>query len=214
MPSRFVRAEGIALVMTLMASVVLLTIAGVLAPLASTEVTIAANHRRAIEGIYAAEAALEWTVGELGSSPAWRAALAGNARSGVWAGPPELVLADGSRVLLEDHTSDLRRNGAGPSGAGRGLAWALFAHGPLTRLMPLPAGYGEWHVAVWLAAEPGPPAPGAPVAGGTVIVHAAAFDPGRGHRAVQADLVRVVPPLPEEGAATEYLQLLSWRVVR
>ena len=214
MAGRLARAEGIALVMTLMASVVLLAVTGVLVPLASTEVMIAANQRRAVEGLYAAEAALEWTVGELAPSPVWRAVLAGGARSRMWVGTPELRLADGSRIPLDGQTAALRRDGAGPGGAGRGLAWSLFAHAPLAGLVPIPAGYGEWHVAVWLAPEPGALEPGTVDAGGMVAVHAAAFDPGRGHRAVQADLVRVAPPLPAEGAPTEYVQLLSWRIVR
>ena len=211
---RFGRAEGIALVVTLMASVVLLAFAGVLVPLASTEVTIAANHRRAVEGLYAAEAALEWTVGELAPSSVWRAALAGGARSRLWAGAPELRLADGSRVRLDERTASLRDDGAGPDEAGRGLDWSLFAHAPLAGLVPLPAGYGEWYVAVWLAPAPGAAGRHAANADGTIAVHAAAFDSGRGHRAVQADLVRVVPPLPAAGAATEYVQLIAWRIVR
>ncbi|MCY4658226.1 MAG: hypothetical protein OXF93_00230 [Acidobacteria bacterium] len=208
------RAEGIALVVTLMASVVLLGIAGVLVPLASTEVMIAANYRRAVEGLHAAEAALEWTVGELTPSPVWRAALVDGARSRLWAGTPELRLADGTRVPLDDETAVLRGDGAGPGGAGRGLDWSLFAHGPLADLVPLPEGYGEWHVAVWLAPAPGAAGRDPEDAGGTIAVHAAALDPGRGHRAVQAELVRVVPPLPVPGGATEYVQLIAWRIVR
>lgn len=214
MVGRLARADGIALVVTLMASVVLLAVAGVLVPLASTEVTIAANHRRAVEGLYAAEAALEWTVGELAPFPVWRAALAGGARSRLWAGTPELRLADGTRAPLDEQTAALRRDGAGPGGAGRGLGWSLFAHGPLAALVPLPAGYGEWHVAVWLAPATRAADRDPSDAAGTIAVHAAALHPGRGHRAVQADLVRVVPPLPAEGAATEYVQLMAWRIVR
>ena len=214
MASRVGRSDGIALVMTLMASVVLMAVVGVLVPLASTEVLISANHRRAVEGLYAAEAALEWTAGELGPSPVWRAALAGGARSSVWAGASEIVLADGSRIGLDDETAALRRDGAGPSAAGRGLGWWLFAHGPLARLVPLPEGYGEWRVAVWLAREPGVRDRGASDDDGAIAVHAAAFDSGRGQRAIQATLVRVSPPLVAEGAAAEHLQLLSWRIVR
>ena len=102
-----------------------------------------------------------------------------------------------------------------PVGAaqGRGLAWSLFLHGRLARLVPLPAEYGEWYVAVWLAREEGAD-PAAPDTRGILTVHAAAFDPGRGQRALQADLVRVVPPFPTEGAPPGYAQLLAWRVVR
>ena len=214
MAGRLARADGVALVATLLASVVLLAFAGVLVPLASTEVTIAANQRRAVEGLYAAEAALEWTVVELAPSPVWRAALAGGARSRLWAGAPELRLADGSRVPLDEQTAALRGDGAGPWNAGRGLDWSLFAHGPLAALVPLPAGYGAWHVAVWLAPAPGAAGRDPAGSGGTIAVHAAALDAGRGHRAVQADLVRVVPPLPAASAATEYVQLISWRIVR
>ena len=208
------RADGIALMMTLMASVVLLTIAGVLVPLASTEVAVWANHRRAAAGLYAAEAALEWTVGALGAPSMWRAALAGEARSSVWAGTRRIVLADGSPVDLDERTRALRRDGAGPGAAGRGLAWRLFAHGPLGDLAPLPEGYGAWRVAVWLAREDAVADGAAAGEDGALAVHAAAFDPGHGHRAVQATLVRVSPPLPAVAAPAEYVQLLSWRIVR
>lgn len=207
------RTDGIALTVTLMATVVLLTITGVLVPLASSEVMIAANHRRAVVGLYAAEAALEWTVGELAPSAAWRAALRGEARSAVWEGAPVVPRADGSRLRLDELTEALRRDGSGRGGAGRGLAWSLFLHGRLARLVPLPAEYGEWYVAVWLAREDGAD-PAAPDTRGILTVHAAAFDPGRGQRALQADLVRVVPPFPTEGAPPGYAQLLAWRVVR
>ncbi|MCY4078280.1 MAG: hypothetical protein OXH04_22940 [Acidobacteria bacterium] len=210
---RFASTDGIALVVALMASVVLLGVVGVLVPLATTEVTIAAHHRRAVEGLYAAEAALAWTVGELAPAPAWRAALAGR-RSGLWAGAPEFRLADGSRILLDQRTAALRRDGAGPGRAGRGLPWSLFGHGTLDGLMPLPAGYGEWRVAVWLASEPGSSNGDVAEPGRALAVHAAAFDAGLGHRAVQADLVRLVPPLPAEDAAAGFVQVLSWRIVR
>ena len=69
-------------------------------------------------------------------------------------------------------------------------------------------------MAVWLAREPGVRDRGASDDDGAIAVHAAAFDSGRGQRAIQATLVRVAPPLVAEGAAAEHLQLLSWRIVR
>lgn len=48
-----------------------------------------------------------------------------------------------------------------------------------------------------------------------VVAHAAAFGPGRAHRALQATLVRVAPAEPPAGAPVrDYVQLLSWGVVR
>ena len=48
-----------ALIATLMAALLLVALAGVLAPLSMIETAVGVNHRRAVQALYAAEAALE-----------------------------------------------------------------------------------------------------------------------------------------------------------
>ena len=213
------RTDGMALLVTMMACLVLVALVGALVPLASTEVSVASNHRRAIEGLYAAEAALEWTVAELASNQArvsWHGVLGGAVRSRFWGTSLQPRLADGSRLSLPDETARLRRDGSGEYGAGRGLAWRLFAHGSLSGIVTVPAGYPEWMLAVWVAVDAAD-ADGDPQrdSNDAVVAHAAAFGPARAHRALQATLVRVVPAEPPSGAPVrDYVQLLSWGVVR
>lgn len=115
------RTDGMALLVTMMACLVLVALVGALVPLASTEVSVASNHRRAIEGLYAAEAALEWTVAELASNQArvsWHGVLGGAVRSRFWGTSLQPRLADGSRLSLPDETARLRRDGESTAPAG------------------------------------------------------------------------------------------------
>ena len=143
--------RGIALLVTMMASLILVGLVGALVPLVSTETAVAANHRRSVQALYAAEAGLEWVVGELGrpaSRASWDAVLAGSRRSRFWEVTLESPLADGTVVDLRAATLELRRAGAGDRAAGRGLEWRLFAHGPLAAIVPVAPGYSVLRVAV------------------------------------------------------------------
>ena len=94
--------RGMALVITMMAMLTLLALTGALVPLASTETAVVANHRRAIQSFYAAEAALEFIVQELRSVPDWDELLTG-----------ESALSSGWDV---ESGADGRRNGPGLTG--------------------------------------------------------------------------------------------------
>ena len=72
-----------ALVVTMMALLALLALTGALVPLASTETSVAANHRRAMQAFYAAEAVLEWVVQELRGVQDWHGLSAGIVRSRI-----------------------------------------------------------------------------------------------------------------------------------
>ena len=213
--------RGIALIVTMMAALLLVALAGVLAPLAMIETAVGVNHRRSVQALYAAEAALGLATAELGAAPDWNAALDGSAGSAFRSAAPAPAGPDGGRIDLPAITGRLRLRGAGPAAAGRGLDWRLFAHGPLNAWAPVPAGYGPWLVAVWIAddaADPDPD-PGRD-ANAAIVAHAAAFGPRGAARAVQATLVRQTldptpptSPTPPAPPVTR-TRLVSWRIVR
>jgi subtilisin family serine protease len=69
-----VRAEdGVALVMVLLASMLLLALGGALALAAATETAIASAYRNGIVLLYAAEAAAGMAMSELAAAPTWTA---------------------------------------------------------------------------------------------------------------------------------------------
>ena len=207
--------RGIALIVTMMAALLLVALAGVLAPLAMIETAVGVNHRRSVQGLYAAEAALELATAELGSVADWSGVLNGAIRSAFQSGGLAPALPGGESIDLTVLTDRLRSDGAGASGAGRGLEWRLFAYGPLRAWVPVPAGYGPWLVAVWIADDAADPDPDREQdANGVIVAHAAAYGPRRAARAVQATLVRqsVSPPPPAPPVAR--VRLVSWRIVR
>ena len=207
--------RGIALIVTMMAALLLVALAGVLAPLAMIETAVGVNQRRSVQALYAAEAALELATAELGSLPDWSGALSGTFRSTFRNGALAPVMPDGEPVDLTVIADRLRADGAGAGEAGRGLAWRLYAYGPLTAWAPVPAGYGPWLVAVWIADDAADPDPDPERDGNAAIAaHAAAFGPRRAARAVQATLVRQTVSPPPPAAPVTRVRLVSWRIVR
>ena len=176
-------------------------------PLTSSETAIAANHRLAVQSLYAAEAVLERAIRELEATPSWDDVLAGHRRSTLWDDQTTRSLADGAVLDLNAATDALADAGAGRSGAGRGLRWRLYAHGPLGAVLPQDPTGGLLHAAVWVADDPGD-ADGDPLrdANGILMLHAAAVGPALAQRAVQATLTR--PAVDMRPVVT------AWTVVR
>ena len=199
--------RGIALIVTLLALLVLVALTGALIPLTSSETAISAHHRRAAQTLYAAEAAFEWVLQELQPATSWDAVLAGSRRSALWAGPTTQRLAGGATLDLGRLTVELQRRGAGASGAGRGLRWRLYAHGPLSAILPRDPSLGLLRVAVWLADDPAE-TDGDPWrdTNGVVVLHAAGVGPSLAQRAVQATLRRP--------ASAGRITPASWTLVR
>lgn len=207
--------RGVALIVTMMAALLLVSLAAVLAPLAMVETAVGDNQRRAVQALYAAEAALGLAAAELGSPPDWNGALNGSVRSAFQGATLVPALPDGRSVDLSAMSGRLRSSGAGATSAGRGLRWRLFAHGPLNAWAPVPAGYGPWLVAVWIAddaadADPDPDRD----ANDAIVAHAAAFGPRRAARAVQATLVRQTVSPPPPAPSVTRVRLMSWRIVQ
>ena len=199
----------------MMAALLLVALAGVLAPLAMIETAVGGNHRRSVQALYAAEAALELATGELGSFPDWSDALDGSVRSAFRGATLAPAMPSGTRIDLAAITGRLRSAGAGASGAGRGLEWRLFAHGPLSAWVPVPAGYGPWLVAVWIADDAADPDPDRERdSNDAIVAHAAAFGPRRAARAVQATLFRQTVSSPPPATPVVRVRLRSWRIVQ
>ena len=199
----------------LLLGLLLVALTAALVPLSTIETEVAANHRRAIEGLYAAEAAAALAAAELGGLPDWSVVLNGSVRSMHWGASLAPAMPDGRTVDLAAVAGFLRARGAGGDDAGRGLTWTLVAHGDLASWVGLPPGFGPWLVAVWVADDPAD-ADGDPQvdSNGALVLHAAAYGPRGASRAVQATLVRQVltPPPPAPPVARS--RLISQRVIR
>ena len=200
-------SRGAALIVTMMALLMLVALTGALMPLTSSETAIAANHRLAVQSLYAAGAVLKRAIRELEAAPSWDDVLAGRRRATLWDGQTTRSLADGAVLDLNAATDALADAGAGRSGAGRGLRWRLYAHGPLGAVLPQDPTGGLLHAAVWVADDPDA-ADGDPLrdANGILMLHAAAVGPSLAQRAVQATLAR---PAPDQRPV-----VMSWTIVR
>lgn len=206
---------GAALVIALLLGLLLVGLTAALVPLSTIETEVVANHRRAMEGSYAAEAALALAATELGALPDWSPVLGGSVRSAHWGASLAPTMPDGRTVDLAAVASRLGASGAGEDDAGRGLAWTLYAHGDLGAWVGLPPRYGPWLVAVWVADDAADADGDTSLdANGAVALHAAAHGPRGARRAVQATLVRQVATPPPPAAPVTRIRLISRRAVR
>ena len=128
--------RGVALVLTLMSMVLLLTLGGALAVLTATETTIAASFRDGVEAFYAAEAGIARAVVDLRTAD-WSAAKAGTSKSSFTDDTIDLVAA----------RRDLEAIAATRD-------WQPYAYGRFSDMVPGAAGNARLSVVVWVAAEP------------------------------------------------------------
>ena len=207
--------RGAALVVALLVGLLLVGLAAALVPLSTIETEVAANHRRAVEGLYAAEAAIALAATELAGLPDWNLVLDGSVRSTHWGASLAPTMPDGRTVDLAGVAALLRARGEGADDAGRGLTWTLLAHGDLATWAGLPTAYGPWLVAVWVA-DDAADADGDPRldGNGTVALHAAAYGPRGASRAVQATVLRQVVTPPPPAPPVTRVRLISQRVIR
>jgi hypothetical protein len=231
--------RGVALVMALMATTMMLTLGGALVLLSSSETVIAANFRAAHEAAYAADAAVERALADLRSVPDWTTVLNGGAVSSFVDGVPSgsRTLIDGSSVDLDQATNlancekptactatDIAATTTDRPWGANNPRWALYAYGPLAESLGTTAVHSGFYVMAFVGDDPsendsdpmldgfslaGDPNPGT----GIIVIRAEAFGPRNAHRVVEATIARLeIRPEPGEPAFTE-LRILSWREV-
>ena len=213
------RDRGVALFVTVMALFLVSAVAFALALSASVETMIAANYRRSVEALFAADAGLERAEADLRASSDWNAVLEGLERSTFVDGPPSGVRPrpDGAPIDLDRETAVA--NCGSPAGCSDAdLAavtrerpwgasnphWQLYAHGPLAALLPGTPDTSLFYLVVWVADDPAE-SDGDPLIdhNGTLLVRSDAFGPSGAYRSIEATLARRDPPAA--------LRVVSWR---
>ncbi len=230
--------RGVALLMTMAVLSLLLVMAIGIALVASVDLTIAANHTRSLEALYATDAGLARVAADVASIDDWNLVLSGAATSPHADGAPTGVKArpDGASLDLGSETNLANCNHPGACTDGEldqvtkerpwgpnNPRWRPFAYGPLRSWLP-PGSTSLFYVVAWVADDPSEtdadPARdgGAALAGedgvpsgaglGVVQVRVAAFGPVGAHRAIQATLVRGGV---REGGGRPPVRVEGWR---
>ena len=185
--------DGIALVVTLMATTLFLALSAALVLLTTTETRVAANAHDGAEAFYAADSAVALAVSELRHAADWSGVPAGSTTSALTDGLPsgQRVLADGDLIDL-----DVER----PTDAS-GMPWRLYAYGILATWAPGTVVNPRIYVAVWLRGDPG----GDPA---TLTVLGRAYGPQHARRSVAVVVRR--QPMPDLPAVEVPIERLSW----
>jgi len=238
---RSVEERGVAVVIAIMATTLMLTLGGALILLSSSESAIAGNFRMAHEATYAADAAIERALADLRGQADFTPVLAGAVQSSFADGSPS-----GSRTLADGSTIDLDRitNLANcqkisvcsdaevatvtterPWGANN-PRWTLFAYGRLADVLGPAKVRSPFYVLTFVGDDPSendgnPAVDGLAVGGvpnpgnGIVAIRAEAFGPRSAHKVVVATVGRfTIAPVDPDGQTSTQLRVLSWRQVR
>jgi hypothetical protein len=196
--------QGVALVIVMMTITLLAGLAGSLALATITETAVAANYREATDVLYAAEAAVEFVLQEIGPVEDWAELLEAPGQSAFVDGAPGgSRQVAGASVDLAQATLDVSALATPPRGAVH-LPSVLHAFGWFSDLVPGAAARSRAYVAVWLAdRSPAPREDAAPPAALSVVGQAFG---GRGaRRAVEAIV---------EKTDTSAVRVLAWRELR
>ena len=159
--------RGVALVLTLMSIVLLLTLGSALAIVTATETAIAARFRDGLEAFYAADAGVARALVDLRTAD-WSAARAGTSRSSFTDGEFDL---EGARRDLQA-VADTR-------------IWQPYVYGRFSDMVPGAADDRRLSVVVWVAAEP-------PGDDNVIVVRSHAYGPRGVRRMVEATVQQTV----------------------
>ena len=164
--------HGVALVLTLMSMVLLLTLGGALVLVTATETSIAARFRDGLEALYAADAGIARALVDLRTAD-WTAVRAGTTISS-----------------FTDDGFDLARARRDLEAIADGRDWKPYAYGWLGNMVPEAAGDRRLSVVVWVAAEPsGDDKQGE---GTPIVVRSHAYGPRGVRRMVEATVQQTV----------------------
>jgi hypothetical protein len=147
--------RGSALVIALIATVMLSALGVGLVMLTETEGSIASNHRKGSEMLYAADAAVERVVQDLLLVPRWNDILSGAVQSAFVDGSLTPTTPFGQTLNLTTMTTELQTqadatNPWGPNNP----QWRLFAYGPLADMAGTGTIQSDAYVIVWMADDP------------------------------------------------------------
>ena len=227
--------HGMALLVAMMAMLLLMALGAALVLTTSSEVIIAGNFRNSREGLYAMEAVLERSLGDVQTMPGWNPVLDGMLQSAFVDGTPggSRTLPDGSAIDLGQviNMANCRKSTAcsttdldavtmdRPWGANN-PRWQLYAYGRLSAMMPTGTINSPYYVMVMVGDDPsendnnplqdgvGPSNPGA----GVLAMRAEAFGPPGAHMAIEVTVARIDAADLESGRAG--VRILSWRELR
>jgi hypothetical protein len=213
------REDGIALVVALMAMLLMTALGAALILATTSESLIAGNFRGAVEGLHAADAALERAIDDLPAVADWNLLLGGSAQSAFVDGPPGGVraLPDGSTLDLGGvlntancqkaaacSASDLVAITADRPWGPNNPVWQLYAYGPLATLLAPGVVGSDFYVVVMVGDDPsetdddplhdggGESNPGA----GVLSLRAEAFGPHGAHKVIEMTVARVATAEP------------------
>jgi hypothetical protein len=163
--------QGVALIVALLATTLLMALGIALTLTTMTEGRIASNYRDGSEALYAADAAIERVVQDILTVPDWNNMIDVNnpLTSAFIDGPPSgsRQLPDGTTIDLTQATNLVRCGKvAGCSDADLNAVtderpwgannprWKLYAYGPMTDMLPTDAINSPMYVIVWVADDP------------------------------------------------------------
>jgi hypothetical protein len=213
--------DGIAMIMAMAATLLMSALGIALVLTTSSETVISSNFRAASEAAYAADAALERSIGEL-EAPDWNAVLTGSAQSTFIDGPPSgtRTLADGSTIDLGQMLNMANCGTAADCGDAdmdavtperpwgtNNPRWQLYAYGKLGDMLPNGRIDSPYYVLVMVGddssetdgkpLQDGLDTPGA----GVLALRAAALGPRGARRTIEMTIARAQPGV----------RVLSWR---
>ena len=220
--------SGIALIVALMMTLLMSTLAVVLILTTTVETRIASQFQRAQAGLYAADAIVERSLDDLLAVANWNRLLDGTARSSFVDGP-----STGTRRLVDGTVLDLTQtvnlancqkttacsvadmnaiSDDRPWGVNN-PRWQLFAYGPLSNLLSSGAVDSPYYGVVMVGDDPAEDdndptldGTGANPGAGVVALRGEAFGPGGAHKVVELTVTRAQPEIA--------VKVLSWREVR
>ena len=226
-----VAESGMALVVALLLTLLMSTLAVALVMTTTTDTLVAGAFASRAGALAAADAGLARVMRDLSTMATWDAVIDGSTRSSFTDGPPSGIrsLADGRTIDLTQirnqancgkattcTASDLSAVTDTRPWAANNPVWQLYAYGRMADV----AGTGRidspYYLVVFVGDDPGETdgnpwrdaaEPGAP-GGGVVALRAEAFGPVSVHRVVEATVARPV------AAGVPGLEVRSWREVR
>ena len=166
--ARLADERGVALIIALMSTMLLMALGLALILTTMTETQISANYREGSEALYAADAAVERVLQDLLTVPDWNTVIqdGGTTSSFIDGAPGARTLEDGTTINLTEATNMVRCNKLTCTDAeiteltderpwgSNNPRWQLYAYGPVDDLLPTSTINSRMYVIVWVADDP------------------------------------------------------------